>query len=1199
MKSKRKKRILALALCMVMVVGGKLSVLADDTNTPSTEPTGIVEETQENATPEPVVTSEPAPQADTPDVMEEQPEAAPSEKIDTPKEEEPAIASETAETPAAEEPTASVIENASAEPAPQEEPAPEVKTETESPVLTMKFENEDVVITVSAEKEGIIPENAELKVVPILSDDKETEEQYKEVEEKLNKKAEDEAYDIAGFLAYDISFVDGNGNKVEPNGEVKVTMDYKKAAVPEGLDADTAKDANVTVMHLEEDHAGKVKEVVDMGELNKVETMDTTEEQKIKKVEFNTDSFSIYVVTWNNGVESRIISGGTTVAVGGTLQLTSNLSSSNHTWSSSNNAIASVQPNGQNATVTGLEPGIVTITHTYGSWWNSSSDKITITVVEVTETPIEFLKVDAETKAGLTGATFELTDVKNNSNRYTVTSNEDGLCSVRVTDGTYMMKESVAPVGYESLNTTWTVTVGNKTATIKAGSSELSDITKDGKKYYYITNTRNPGTVVNPDKTLTHEKYIKKNVDGTYDLTLNVSGSVGTITQKALLDVIFVMDTSSSMYYGMNNTTNVGINSPTSRFYNQKKAVQDAVTAIAGKDTIDARYAIVSFNQKGTTNSSWTLNPNLLNYPNSVDMWTNYEAGLAQANALLDTARAGATKVVVFLSDGDVTSYGTGNNVHNEPSNQNKYYPEAMQQAQNRLKQMSMNYFYTVGVGPKDSYEHLSELINAVPTGVTTGSYNGESANDLKNAFNNILGSITYIGCTNVTVTDTLSKYVDMVPDSNLHITVKKADGTIVVEGDGSVTVDGSTITASYNKGNPKQFSLNFPPSYQLHEGYTYYVTTKVKPTDEAYMEHEITESQTGYPHTGDKNTDENPANPKPGSDTVNTGTSSQKPGFHSNDSATVTYTYNGTTTTEDYQHPVVQVDPEKVSHSVVKEWKDVPEASQEAITVTLVAKVTAGKENATPANPVEITKTDAKLLPENMSLTLNTTNNWSGIWENLPKYYYFTQNNKAAKTEIIYTVVETANPKYEVTYEEIKTGAIVTGTKVINTPAWQALDLVKTTTNDIQIDGAEFKLSKYDETTNTWTEQATGINVNNAAQEEALKQLISGRYKLEETKAPESCSLLDTPIYFEVIVGGIRLTDENGTELTTTSDMWNLVTDTEKKTITLTVKNKVLYDLPSSGGIGIYWYMIGGMLLMIAAALILYINKRKEVLRS
>ena len=46
-----------------------------------------------------------------------------------------------------------------------------------------------------------------------------------------------------------------------------------------------------------------------------------------------------------------------------------------------------------------------------------------------------------------------------------------------------------------------------------------------------------------------------------------------------------------------------------------------------------------------------------------------------------------------------------------------------------------------------------------------------------------------------------------------------------------------------------------------------------------------------------------------------------------------------------------------------------------------------------------------------------------------------------------------------------------------------------------------------------------------------------------------------------------------------------------------LTVKNTVAYELPQSGGFGIYTYTIGGILLMAFATLILYKGNRKKVL--
>ena len=168
------------------------------------------------------------------------------------------------------------------------------------PVQVLTYEDDQVTVTVSAAENGVIPANAELKVVPI-TEDKETEDQYKDVEKKLQEKAEEEEYEIAGFLAYDITFVDPDGNETEPNGEVKVSIDYKEATIPESVSEEDVQNAEVTVMHLEEDEKGEVKEVVDMAQNEQVDVLATTEENKVEKAEVRTESFSAFVISWNRG----------------------------------------------------------------------------------------------------------------------------------------------------------------------------------------------------------------------------------------------------------------------------------------------------------------------------------------------------------------------------------------------------------------------------------------------------------------------------------------------------------------------------------------------------------------------------------------------------------------------------------------------------------------------------------------------------------------------------------------------------------------------------------------------------------------------------------------------------------------------------------------------------------------------------------
>ena len=53
----------------------------------------------------------------------------------------------------------------------------------------------------------------------------------------------------------------------------------------------------------------------------------------------------------------------------------------------------------------------------------------------------------------------------------------------------------------------------------------------------------------------------------------------------------------------------------------------------------------------------------------------------------------------------------------------------------------------------------------------------------------------------------------------------------------------------------------------------------------------------------------------------------------------------------------------------------------------------------------------------------------------------------------------------------------------------------------------------------------------------------------------------------------------------------------TENGVTTFDMTNTPIYNLPNSGGSGIYWFSICGMLLMMAAAWIIYKNKCREVL--
>ena len=122
-------------------------------------------------------------------------------------------------------------------------------------------------------------------------------------------------------------------------------------------------------------------------------------------------------------------------------------------------------------------------------------------------------------------------------------------------------------------------------------------------------------------------------------------------------------------------------------------------------------------------------------------------------------------------------------------------------------------------------------------------------------------------------------------------------------------------------------------------------------------------------------------------------------------------------------------------------------------------------------------------------------------------------------------------------------------------------------------------------------------IPVNNEDGKNELTTLTSGYYMLKEVTAPVGYELLDEAIYFQIDEGTVKLITQNGNEITDNkTEMWKL--EVENGTVVLKIKNKALYELPSAGGSGIFLYMIGGTLLLIAGSLMIYINRRRGVLR-
>ena len=515
------------------------------------------------------------------------------------------------------------------------------------------------------------------------------------------------------------------------------------------------------------------------------------------------------------------------------------------------------------------------------------------------------------------------------------------------------------------------------------------------------------------EKQINHEKYATLRDDGTYDLTLTVAGKKGTETNKAKLDVIYILDKSGSMKEDFGGTS-------------KRIAASNAITALTKSlkqnANIDARFSMVTFSGNKTTGMwgqgdtktwddaevavSWTTDAGTIergSKPTS-NGGTNYQAGIRTAKELLTSKRAGAMTAVIFISDGDPTFYynpdgytrGDGNNDGNGGADNLKVCLDA---AKNEIANLGVNYFYTVGVGKASDYVNLSDLCSA--SGVSGAkNFDGTNTDELTKAFSTIESDILTFLCSNVSIQDVLSENVEVVKDKDgvfksLKIVVTGKDGKTIVEGDNKVTFqDGTqnvTLKAGYDS-KTKTITLDFPAEYQLNAEYTYKVIANIDATEKAYE---------NYRKNLTDNKDENEKGYKDVAD-AGTGTHAGEKGMYTNENseAKMTYTFRGEEYTELYDKPVIKLHPGKL----------ILEKEVEGLDSLTPEQLEQYKANLKFKIKVK-TKNDTSLKEEEITLTAfakeSNGNEDSG-----------SDSNTNRKNKYIYTVMEGINPGsfYEIT---------------------------------------------------------------------------------------------------------------------------------------------------------------------------------------
>ena len=495
-----------------------------------------------------------------------------------------------------------------------------------------------------------------------------------------------------------------------------------------------------------------------------------------------------------------------------------------------------------------------------------------------------------------------------------------------------------------------------------------------------------------------HQKYIKDNNDGTYTLFLDVTGSSRQTEEHPPIDVVLVVDESTSMNDSSGNGSS-GWWWDTSD--TKMEVVKKAATQLAQKlltssnaslpEDQQIQMSVVLFGNEASGGQIWTDNswqisnaiPSEAPYNNGI----NWEAGLKLANSS-NSGRQNAQKYIIFLSDGEPTyresnwinpdkhyvikngnlieveyhngflgfgahyedsagnwydvnsvvsgdGFGTGNS---DPFKLN--YTSAVNEANKRGNAQ----LYVVSAGGNSNDVKVMEEFAQATNGVY---HDGTDPDSLLNAFEEIGQAITKnYTYDNVVITDTLSQWAEFA-ESTPTFTYTKTNQ------------DGSTEEWTPPKANVTDDTVTWNLG-QLDADATYTISFTIRPTTAAYddyaanIDHGTYPNNQHYPDIGDENTD-----------APNNATSSEKPGYFSNKTATVTYETlgegdsSGVKGTAIYNKPVIQVNTSTLT--INKVWKD---ENGTQITET----------SSMPAVTVNVTQDNS----ESQQVTLNSGNDWT-----------------------------------------------------------------------------------------------------------------------------------------------------------------------------------------------------------------------------
>lgn len=876
------------------------------------------------------------------------------------------------------------------------------------------------------------------------------------------------------------------------------------------------------------------------------------------------------------------------------------------------------------------------------------------TVIDTSMLDTSSLKLTEVNTSGkvIPGAVFKVTNDSNSNDTQTVTSGTDGkLTFTGLKEGfTYTLSEVSVPSPYVATTTTWKVKLeGSPLKAVLYDSTGTVAQTLDATdSTYHIVNSTQEDIVsqsVESNKTVSVKNYDKR----TYQVDLTASSkTTQTVTKTTPYDIVMVLDTSGSMgdnlykyteytgtlnanyynnenkyfvktddkiyqslnyysgyyesywYYMDANSNAVKVTQGSTTIYTRtsdstkKTALKNAAKAFVSnveQKNPDSRISIVSFSGSASIKN---YNENYLlrvgDSKRTIDSWidnlgangaTNTADGFKKAKTVFSSNEkwddvnqtADRKKMVVFLTDGVPTEHSSYDD--DVADKAVKYASDIKRDYEADI--YSLGIFDAAGSNGKLSGASIAK-INKFMTDVASDSSKYMTADSIESLYN-IFNSITENMPNSVTATIT-----DVI-DSRFELTTGEKErlegrGATVTTLDGITTVTWTNTTVNSKTGDT--------PGW--HE------TIEIKAKDDFIGGNMI---PTNGSASGITVGDNKKLFPQP---SVNVKLLTPSIGDKE-----ITY-YKGDT-----------IESSKFSGELLGTYKmtelDGNTAVTKGIPQLTKEQLAELKKGGTVEVPYSYTNSSSDIEGKFVYMYRNTKYEAEGTKVNSLEDHTATkvgqdvEEYKLAVTFVPKTVAERKDLLKDTAVLEpdantsisgaVVTNASVTGTYKVHVLALWAIVKQSTSAdsegNHPMLSGAKFELLKDSKVCYTGKSNSDGfVEWYKDGTKVSLSEMVKDTYTLREASAPAGYAKSEVQWTIEITDTSVTIKGANGNKISAIS-----LTNTTGKTYDAYVyENTPVYALPSTGGTGIFLYMIGGMLLMGAAAWILYKNKRREVLK-